>query len=210
MPKETFLNLPKEKRARIIDAAVNEFARAGYSQAKINAIIKDASIPKGSFYQYFEDKKDLFKYIVDLVYEKKMKLLSKVMYSLENTDVFEVLKAMVDSAIKMAEDNPKLSQISDQLVANPDLLNEILEDYKPSSIDFIKNLIEKGIENGDVSPEIDPDFTAKLITGCMLVLGEEVRSTDKENLNEETRKKFNSLIDFIRNGIKRRDKNDRS
>lgn len=208
MPTNTFFNLPKEKRRRIIDAAINEFADVGYSQTRINEIVRKASIPKGSFYQYFEDKKDLFKYIVDLIYEKKMELLSNVMHSFENTNVFEILKVMVDSAIKMAEDNPKFSQISDSLIANPDLLNEILEDYKPSSNDFMKTLIEKGIANGDITPGIDPDFIAKLITGSMVVLGEEVRSTDNNNINEETRKKFSSLIDFIQNGIKRRDNDD--
>ncbi|MFO7881332.1 MAG: TetR/AcrR family transcriptional regulator [Kosmotogaceae bacterium] len=208
MPKETFFNLSEEKGKRVIDAAIDEFADYGYSRARINEIVRKAAIPKGSFYQYFENKKDLFKYVVDLIYEKKMKLMSEVMDDLEDSDIFKILKVMVDSAIKMAEDNPKLSQINDSLIANPDLLNEILEDYKPSSNEFMRTLIRKGIENGDVTPDIEPDFTAKLITGCMLVLGEEVRSADKYSLNEETRKKFSSLIEFIKNGIKRREKDD--
>ena len=77
IPKETFFNLPLEKRERIIEAAIDEFSRNDYREAKINEIVRLSSIPKGSFYQYFEDKKDLFKYVIDLLYEKKMEAISR-------------------------------------------------------------------------------------------------------------------------------------
>ena len=59
MPKETFLNLPEEKRNRILDAAIQEFAANPYDVASISNIVRKVGIAKGSFYQYFEDKKDL-------------------------------------------------------------------------------------------------------------------------------------------------------
>ena len=60
MPKQTFYKLPQEKQERILAAAKREFTQVRYSDASINQIIRDAGIPRGSFYQYFEDKKDLF------------------------------------------------------------------------------------------------------------------------------------------------------
>lgn len=65
MPKETFYRLPDEKRERIMVAAEREFLENSFEAASINRIIKEAAIPRGSFYQYFEDKKDIFLYIVD-------------------------------------------------------------------------------------------------------------------------------------------------
>lgn len=65
MPKQTFFNLPKEKRESLIEAAMKEFSRAPLSEASISNIIKDAAIPRGSFYQYFEDKEDIFYYILE-------------------------------------------------------------------------------------------------------------------------------------------------
>ena len=53
MPKQTFYKLPQEKQERILAAAKREFTQVRYSDASINQIIRDAGIPRGSFYQYF-------------------------------------------------------------------------------------------------------------------------------------------------------------
>ncbi|MGV7115222.1 TetR/AcrR family transcriptional regulator [Paenibacillus kyungheensis] len=65
MPTQTFFNLPKEKRKGLIDAAFKEFSRASLADASISNIIKEACIPRGSFYQYFDDKADIFFYILE-------------------------------------------------------------------------------------------------------------------------------------------------
>lgn len=62
MPKETFFHLPLEKQQRIMKAAKKEFSKSPLAEASIAKIIKDADIPRGSFYQYFEDKEDLYFY----------------------------------------------------------------------------------------------------------------------------------------------------
>ena len=60
MPKATYFRLPAEKRHRLMDAAVQEFTRAPFAKASVSNIIQTAGIPRGSFYQYFEDKQDIF------------------------------------------------------------------------------------------------------------------------------------------------------
>ena len=60
MPYETFFNLPEEKRQTIFDILLEEFAENDYNSVSISRIVNRAGIAKGSFYQYFEDKKDLF------------------------------------------------------------------------------------------------------------------------------------------------------
>ena len=62
MPTETFFHLPAEKQKRIMNAAKKEFSRLPLKDASIATIIKDAEIPRGSFYQYFENKEDLYYY----------------------------------------------------------------------------------------------------------------------------------------------------
>ena len=65
MPKQTFFNLPNEKRETLIRAAKTEFSRVPLYEASIANIVKEADIPRGSFYQYFEDKNDLYFYLLD-------------------------------------------------------------------------------------------------------------------------------------------------
>ena len=64
MPKQTFFKLPQAKKDQIITAATNEFAKAPYQDISINHLIKCMEIPTGSFYQYFEDKNDLYFFIL--------------------------------------------------------------------------------------------------------------------------------------------------
>lgn len=64
MPTSTFFNLPPPKREKLLHAAVAEFSRKPYGEVSINRIIQGAEIPRGSFYQYFADKTDLFRYVL--------------------------------------------------------------------------------------------------------------------------------------------------
>lgn len=65
MVKQTFLNLSIEKQERVLGAARKEFSRASLNEASVANIIKDAGIPRGSFYQYFNDLEDIFYYILE-------------------------------------------------------------------------------------------------------------------------------------------------
>lgn len=60
MAKSTWWNLPEEKRARVTQAAISEFGRRGFSAGSMNVIAREAGIAKGSLFQYFDDKLDLF------------------------------------------------------------------------------------------------------------------------------------------------------
>jgi len=70
MPKQTFWNLPEEKRTVIVYAAKKEFSRVPFTSASINQIIKDANISRGSFYMYFEDKEDLLMHVLAAFQER--------------------------------------------------------------------------------------------------------------------------------------------
>ncbi len=71
MPKETFFNLPSEKRAMIEEVAIDEFAEYGFDKASINRMIDKCGIAKGSFYQYFNNKKDVFLHTMSMIGDKK-------------------------------------------------------------------------------------------------------------------------------------------
>ena len=75
MPKSTFYNLNEEKREKIKKALKKEFTKHTFEKASISNIIEEAKIPRGSFYQYFEDKEDALKYIIeDFVNDEKEKI----------------------------------------------------------------------------------------------------------------------------------------
>ena len=72
MPTSTFYNLPPPKRNKLLRAAVAEFAQKPFDEVSINRIIQVAEIPRGSFYQYFADKRDLFQFVLHC-YDRELK-----------------------------------------------------------------------------------------------------------------------------------------
>lgn len=70
MPKKTFFNLPQDKQKRIIDVAYDMFIEEEYEKVSIKALTKRAGIAIGSFYKYFEDKDELYLYLVSSITRK--------------------------------------------------------------------------------------------------------------------------------------------
>lgn len=64
MPKSTFHNLSIDKKNLIITAFLKEFAVKTYDEASISSVVQKLGISKGSIYQYFEDKMDLFIFLI--------------------------------------------------------------------------------------------------------------------------------------------------
>ena len=59
-----FKNLTKQKQQVIINSAIEEFVRNGFDDASTNEIVLNANISKGSLFNYFRSKKDLYLYLI--------------------------------------------------------------------------------------------------------------------------------------------------
>ena len=95
MPSSTFLNLPAQKQEKLLEAATREFSQRPYNEASINQIIKDAGIPRGSFYMYFTDKEELFRYVLSGYVDQMVMVLEEALLR-EHGDIFAALLRMYD------------------------------------------------------------------------------------------------------------------
>lgn len=77
MPSTTFFNLDKKKQEAFLKASFQEFSSYDYHTASISEIVRVLDIAKGSVYQYFVNKFDLFYYLVDLSFNEKMTFLDE-------------------------------------------------------------------------------------------------------------------------------------
>ena len=95
MPSSTFLNLPAEKQEKLLEAATREFSHKPFNEASINQIIKEAGIPRGSFYMYFQDKEDLFRYLLKGYVDQLFMLLEEFLIQNQG-DIFQALLELYD------------------------------------------------------------------------------------------------------------------
>lgn len=194
MPKETFFNLNEEKRNKIFDTALKEFAVNDYNSASINNIVENAEISKGSMYQYFENKKDLYLYLLDQASDKKLKFISKNTEA-NKEDFFELLKAMHLEGAKFDLTNPKYSKL---------LLNAMNESYiekigyigiklKKGSDQFFKGYIDKAQKDGKIRSDIDSQFLSFLVSRISLTLIEYVAEKYDFSYRELIEKNINKM-----------------
>lgn len=95
MPTATFFRLPEEKRKRLIRACWSEVSKTRFSDISINRIITAAHIPRGSFYQYFQDKEDLVRYLLGDMREYFTTLLRNILVEADG-DLFALPLAAYD------------------------------------------------------------------------------------------------------------------
>ncbi|GGX63861.1 TetR/AcrR family transcriptional regulator [Streptomyces fructofermentans] len=65
MPTPTWTRLSAARRERVLVAAMDEFGTHGYSTGSLNVIARQAGVAKGSLFQYFAGKLDLFTYVAE-------------------------------------------------------------------------------------------------------------------------------------------------
>ncbi|MDE3314905.1 TetR/AcrR family transcriptional regulator [Lacticaseibacillus zeae] len=105
MPKATFFRLPEAKKQRLMDAAYQEFARAPFNETSISNIIKHAGIPRGSYYQYFDDKADLYFYLLETVRQRTVLILQQVMTK-HHGDLFPAMSEFFGKTITALAHGP--------------------------------------------------------------------------------------------------------
>lgn len=105
MPTTTFDRLDPLKRRTLMKACFEEFSKNGYEVASITPIIKQTGIPKGSIYQYFESKKDLYQYLIELSQARRMEYLQDVFDS-DGMSFWQLVGSLFEAEFRFILENP--------------------------------------------------------------------------------------------------------
>ena len=92
---ERLESLPEDKRQKILQASLDEFAEHGYLNASTNRIVQAAGISKGLLFHYFGSKKKLFLYVLDHTIDHLIKKISAYSAPLSG-EFFERARAIRD------------------------------------------------------------------------------------------------------------------
>lgn len=83
---------PEERRAAILDAALEEFTARGFEGARLDDVAKRAGVAKGTIYLYFADKETLFQELV-------RSMVSPVIGTLEQLRTVDIPARMLIEAL---------------------------------------------------------------------------------------------------------------
>ncbi len=127
MIKKTFYNLPEEKRQRVTEAIVDEFANAEDDKVSINRIVQKANISRGSFYQYFDDKLDLVEVLIRSYLNLVIDDLRRAIVSSDG-DIFYTFECIYDIIIGLSKDE-RNRKVLRNLISNIRANNNLVSDY---------------------------------------------------------------------------------
>ena len=150
MPLNTYLNLNVEKKERVYQAVLNEYIRVPLEEVSIKNIVLNAGIPRGSFYQYFQDKEDALCFLISNTRTQKERQIIED-DKMQAFDVFDFIMHLCEMELLSLEAHtPSVRMQLLQQVAKSQratfLFNEELAEAVASSWIFTKCLTNSSID----------------------------------------------------------------
>ncbi|WP_134339471.1 TetR/AcrR family transcriptional regulator [Filobacillus milosensis] len=188
-----------DKQQRIIFSALNEFAEYGYDRASTNRIVKNAGVGKGMLYYYFNNKWELFLYLVkeslDVIEEE---YLNKV--DLSETDFFERMSKIAEFKMKVYLEHSQIFNFMSQVFIMEE--SKLPDELRRRIVKLREESYAKLYSNIDFSSfkdDIDVDKAFQLIQwsidGYQNNLIHRHEGTDFSNLDFESLKE--EFLDYI-------------
>jgi TetR/AcrR family transcriptional regulator len=170
MPKPTFLNLPAEKRDSICAVAIEVFLEDGYDNASITQIVARAGIAKGSFYQYFEDKADLFRYLIELAGQEKARFLATPPSA--GLPPFDYLRALLRGTLHFEVSNPRLARLMASVTMGGAPGSAALrKEVEGATYHFYRQLLQRGIAEGHLAADLNLEVATFVCAETSMKLG---------------------------------------
>jgi AcrR family transcriptional regulator len=216
MPKPTFWNLPAAKREALLAIMIEEFAEQPYALASVSRIVERAGIAKGSIYQYFEHKQDLFLFLIDHAAAEQLRLLGELAPADPQADFFTLLRWQMSASVRVGAATPQLTRLLYRAVsAELPFREEVEQRLQRANAAHMTALVQRGIEQGDLDPEIDPELAAAVLRGITATLGDLIlqrlgltlqqAAADVERMaGPEIERIFDGLLRILRQGLQRR------
>jgi AcrR family transcriptional regulator len=173
MPKQTFFNLPEDKRRNIIETAVYEFALFDYNAASLSRIVKTAGVAKGSMYQYFDNKAELYFYLIDFISGKKLEYINSHV-DLTGKDFFSLYKAIILAATMFDLEFPCYSRMMYNVGHENynEEIGDVSKKLMDASVEYLCGLVGQAQENGQIRKDINKEFIAFIISYLSVDIGE--------------------------------------
>ncbi|WP_432662392.1 TetR/AcrR family transcriptional regulator [Wukongibacter baidiensis] len=191
----------KKKREAIIFSALAIFERDGFHKAKVEDIAKGANVGKGTIYEYFKSKKDLFYQMVKSLMNMYFEQIQSV--AEENVDPIssleELTKLQLDTECKHGSLGHVIHVEAIKSGIGKDLKDVYIE-FRSKQIKLIQGIINKGIESG-IFKEVDTDMAALFFIGGVNQFAFEVNHLNKYECKKDVDiKKF--LDAFLKGVLK--------
>ncbi len=158
--------LREERKKIVLRCAKEVFSQKGYHQTSISDIIQRAGIARGTFYLYFQSKRDVFDNILDGLVKELEAIIKRIDLDASSPPL-EQLRNILRSVIMLALEDPDMTQILlSRAVGLDSEFDSKLSEFYEGVLGKIESALQHGIELGLVR-KCDTEVTARCILGCV-------------------------------------------
>jgi AcrR family transcriptional regulator len=149
---------PRSAKEVVLESAIHEFARKGYSGTAIQDILQATGLSKPTLYYYFQSKAGLFRAILDFAYDECLSRMQDRVARAE-CGARDKLVAVTTAMFEFAEKRPQLLRLvfATNFAAPEEIPAECVDKEKRRrNFEFVKGIVEEGVK----SKELDGSFSA--------------------------------------------------
>lgn len=156
-----------DRNLQILLSASKVFANKGYHEASISDIIDHAGIARGTFYLYFQHKRDVFDQLL-IEFLKQLDLLIKpVELHPDAPEPLLQLKDNITNLLNLINHQPEVAKILLHLSTGLDKRSaEATESFYNNILEMIENALKVGIELGIIR-KCNSKISAIIILGTV-------------------------------------------
>ena len=170
MPKATFFKIAEDKRERFLREAATLFAERGYNQTDVAELARRAGVAKGSIYNYFDNKEDLYLHVCrDGIQRSRLAIYEDLD---PDWDVYRQIEHIFRQGARFVLRHPEyLILYSNISSAGMERFSDQMSlEVEKFTADHLKGLIRRDIEKGLIRSDIDINLTAFWINSLYIIL----------------------------------------
>lgn len=190
-----------DTRAAVVQAAEQLFAERGFAAATIDDVAEQARVTKGAVYHHFDGKQDLFRAVVEQLYQRLVVALADPPLEQRlsmDADLWDVICAAYQARLDHVSVDPAFQRIVDQ-DALAVLGYEVLQDIAQSIANVaLLPVLEEAIETGIIKP-MAAETLARLLGALVAAAGREIAiAGDPDRARREVGQALDSFLQGLR------------
>ena len=166
MPTVTWARVDPARRAAVIEAAESEFGAHGFSRGSLNVIARRAGVAKGSLFQYFADKRDLYAFITDIASQRVRSYMEDLIRELDpRRPFFEFLTDLLDGWVAYYAEHPheRALHAAVSLEVDTEARVSVRSVTNRHYLEVLRPLVHAAQIRGDLRPDADTDVLLSLL-----------------------------------------------
>lgn len=194
----------EQRKKQILECAKKLFARQGYYQTQISDIQNEAGVARGTIYQYFKNKDDIFMTLLENLHTEMKEVISSKPEDLDAdfSSAKKVFRYRIKKAFALFANDPDYCNILLRVgLGLGDNFDNMLNRFDKQMVELIKSYLVSGIKLGRLKPDLDMELLSNMIGGAFMRMAYYYGVTGRGSKTEEFEKLTEDFVNAFAHGI---------